>query len=113
MPDKVDFSKLLSVVALAVEKAIEDTAFQVQEDARNMVPYDTGTLHDSIMIQKVGNNAFEISANTEYAYYVHEGFVRADGSYQAGTPFLTQPLQQNAEKLDKRIAELMPKKVKL
>lgn len=110
---KIDFSKLAVLVEKIAEKVIEDTAFKVQEDARDMVPYDTGQLHDSIQVEKTGELAFKVSANTDYAYYVHEGHVNKAGKFHQGTPYLTKPLQENTEQIGKKMKELMPDKVKL
>ncbi|WP_156372892.1 HK97 gp10 family phage protein [Deinococcus sp. Leaf326] len=104
------FAELNKVVKLAVDKAIEDTALQTQIDARNLVPYDTGQLHDSIQVQRE-ENGFNISANTDYAYYVHEGYVDKSGKFRPGTPYLSQPLNDNAALYGKRVQENMPKKV--
>ncbi|WP_407541618.1 HK97 gp10 family phage protein (plasmid) [Deinococcus radiomollis] len=94
MPLNGNFQGTLERVKAAVEKALEDTAVEVQADARAMAPYDTGALRDSILPEKVADLEYRVTANVDYSLYVHEGHSTKSGTFVQGIPFLVQPLNE-------------------
>jgi len=96
---------VINKIKEAVEKAIEETAVKVQERAREIVPKDTQNLMYSIQIEKVGEFEVRVTANTDYALPVHEGYTTKAGTYVGGTPYLLQPLQEEKQNLEKRVKD--------
>lgn len=96
---------VLSRVVAAVEKALEDTAVLVQAEARVEVPKDTQALMHSIQAEKVADLTYKVTANTNYAYFVHEGHVNKAGKFVPGTPYLTKPIATQKQLLLQRIKD--------
>lgn len=99
------FDDLKRLVNDAVEKALEDTAVEAQSRARDLVPVDTGNLRDSIQATKLGDLSYSVTANTDYAYAVHEGHTRQNGTFVQGRPFLTQALEEKRQEIEQKIKD--------
>ncbi|WP_084473391.1 HK97 gp10 family phage protein [Deinococcus ficus] len=97
--------KVKQAILDAVQKAVEETAVKVQEQAREIVPKDTQHLMNNILVEKVGEYEVRVTANTDYAAAVHEGHVTKSGSFVQGTPYLLKPLQDEKENLEKRVKD--------
>jgi len=97
--------KVKAQLLAAIEKAVEETAVKIQEQAREIVPKDTGHLSNMIQVEKVDQFTARVTANTDYAAAVHEGHVTKSGTFVQGTPYLLKPLQDEGQKLGDRIKE--------
>ena len=97
--------QLMRLVIAATEKALEDTATEVQIEARVLAPYDTGALHDSIIAERESQMVYKVTANTNYALHVHEGHKTASGGFVEGKPFLTVPLQEKKQLILSKIKQ--------
>lgn len=83
-------------------EAVQEKMLYGYHDVHGNPPHteivDTGRLFDSIMaeVRKESQNAYglEISANTRYAQYVHEGTHKLKGR-----PFITDAFMDNLEEL--------------
>lgn len=58
------------------QRALAFTAFDVEGEAKRIVPVDTGRLRASIIAQRINPNKWEVSANTNYASFVEFGTVK-------------------------------------
>jgi len=85
-------------------KVVKKTALLIKTEAKRKVPVDTGLLKTSIQA-KTNNLESEVSANTRYAIYVHEGTRR-----MSGRPFMTNAVKKLIPKI-KRLFEDAIKKV--
>jgi HK97 gp10 family phage protein len=68
---------------------LEKVAKAVAEDARDIVPYDTGRLHSRISHRVMSSRRARISAKTHYAVYVELGT-----RYMRAQPYLRPALYQ-------------------
>ena len=72
--DNVDLAK--KEIQDAIDKGLEMIGMQCETYASLLVPVDTGRLKGSLthaMTTVVETHIMEVSANTEYAFYVEEG----------------------------------------
>lgn len=87
-------------------EAVEVTQALVSNDAKSIVPVDTGFLQNSIQPGEVtvGNNVVdgEVRADAEYAAYVENGTSR-----QKAQPFMFPALKKNKENFKRRVAKAM------
>lgn len=94
--------QVLAEFPQAIMRALEKVGLVAEGYAKRLCPVDTGRLRNSITHTIDGDEQVAIiGTNVEYALYVHEGtWARLD----AGTPFLTDAAQQNADRY-RRIIE--------
>jgi HK97 gp10 family phage protein len=81
-----NFPAIISAARVKAEKAVADTAKEVETTAQGLVPVDTGKLHDSIQAQKVGAERWTVTANIRYAQYVEYGTKNHGGPQPYMTP---------------------------
>jgi HK97 gp10 family phage protein len=67
---------------------------RVVNNAKGRCPVDTGNLRSSIRLDLLSNGEAEVSANTEYAGYVHDGT-----RYVPARPFLRDALTEEVGRL--------------
>ena len=82
-----------------VERELTDSANNIEKQAKNITPVDTGRLRASITADVKGLEA-NIGTDVEYASYVHEGT-----SEMAPQPFLYPVADGIIEGIDDRIAD--------
>lgn len=81
-----------------VKRELTDTASDIEEEAKNRAPVDTGRLRASIEADVKGLEA-NIGTDVEYAPYVH------DGTYEIeAQPFLFSAADGILEDLEERLA---------
>ena len=81
-----------------VERELADTASDIEEEAKNRAPVDTGRLRASIEADVKGLEA-NIGTDVEYAHFVH------DGTYEIeAQPYLFSAADSFLESLEERIA---------
>lgn len=67
------FTKAPQVFAAEISKGITKALVVLQGEARMLVPVDTGRLRNAITFNLENNYFGRLSANTDYAIFVHEG----------------------------------------
>lgn len=86
--------EVITAIGTAIVRALEAVGIEAESDAANLCPVDTGRLRNSITHAIDGGElATYIGTNVEYARYVHNGTSR-----QKAQPFLTDAVNQNADK---------------
>ena len=83
----------------AIQEELEDSAYQIEKQAKANCPVDTGYLRSSI---KADIDDFEVNIGTDvyYAPYVH------DGTYKmAARPFLESAAETVLDDIEDRIAD--------
>ena len=86
--------QVIEQLGVAIARALEAVGMEAESDAANLCPVDTGRLRNSITHAIDGGEpAVYIGTNVEYASYVHNGT-----SKQKAQPFLTDAVNQNADK---------------
>ena len=90
---------IVDEIGTALVRALEAVGIQAESDAAKLCPVDTGRLRNSIThtIDEGGKWAI-VGTNVEYAQYVHNGT-----STHKAQPFLTDAVNQNADKYRKII----------
>ena len=81
-----------------VERGLTDIASDIEEEAKNKAPVDTGRLRASIEAEVKGLEA-NIGTDVEYAPYVHDGTYAIEAQ-----PFLFSAADGILESLEERIA---------
>ena len=72
-----------------VERAVAQTAFQIEGWAKGMAPADTGALRNSLAAAKERELTWRVTANADYAVYVEMGTRHMDAQ-----PYLDPALSQ-------------------
>lgn len=86
--------EVIEELGVAIARGLEAIGIEAESDAANLCPVDTGRLRNSITHTIDGDEpAAIIGTSTEYALYVHEGV-----HGRPGQPFLTDAVNQNADK---------------
>lgn len=86
----------------AIDRAVEDTARDIERVASQLAPVDTGALQTSIEVFGVmgsGERTIEAGQSLDYAAYVEYGTAR-----QAAQPFMTPAAEQNRTLFQQRTA---------
>lgn len=86
----------------AIDAGVQETAEQVEETARSLVPVDTGALRTSIETFGAGGSGertVEAGQGLGYAAFVEYGTDKAPAQ-----PFLTPAAEQNRPNLTKNVA---------
>lgn len=82
-----------------VQRELKSTASDIEEQAKQNCPVDTGRLKGSIKAGVQGLEA-NIGTDVEYAHFVH------DGTYKmAARPFLESAANKELEGIEERIAD--------
>ena len=89
-----------------VSKLIKDTLYNIEKDAKQQCPVDTGRLRGSITTNIISTYSGEVGNNVEYA-----GWVEYGTRYQSAQPYFEPAVEKNEDKfneeLDKIIEELI------
>lgn len=86
--------EVIKELGKAIARSLEAVGIEAESDAARLCPVDTGRLRNSITHTIDGGEpAAYIGTNVEYASYVHNGTSR-----QKAQPFLTDAVNQNADK---------------
>lgn len=86
----------------AIDEGVNDTAVQIHDTARSLVPVDTGALRTSIEVFGAGGSGertVEAGQSLDYAPFVEYGTAR-----QAAQPFMTPAAERHRADLPKNIA---------
>lgn len=82
-----------------VERELADTASDIEKQAKNITPVDTGRLRASIKADVRGLEA-NIGTDVEYARFVHDGTYKMEAR-----PFLYEAADGELEGIEDRIAD--------
>lgn len=80
----------------AVSQAVRETAFQVEADAKSLVPVDTGFLRSSIQTSIEDEFSAVVNVSATYAAYVEFGTSRPNSRAQ---PYLVPAVEMNKSRL--------------
>jgi hypothetical protein len=92
---RFDFGKFARVFG---DSILQLTGVTVRKVARDTVRVDTSALRNSILLDKVGADAIEVSANTEYAAAQEYG--RPDLPNYGFTPYMRPGAQAGVDELE-------------
>lgn len=84
---RLNLARLRRVIAgekQAIERGVEKGAEQIAELARQLAPYETGELRESIHVEPASEGVVRVVADAPYAAYVEFGTRK-----MAAQPFLT------------------------
>lgn len=93
------FQKAIEDMRKKREKAIEEACLMIEADAKLLAPVDTGTLKRSITHYVESDDKKtkgSVGSNVEYAYWA-----------ERKQPYLEPAVDQNIEKIKRRIAEVL------
>ena len=82
-----------------VHRELSNTASEIEEQAKNNVPVDTGKLRASIVADVKGLEA-NIGTDCPYAHFVHDGTYKMEAR-----PFLFSAADDKLEGIEDRIAD--------
>ncbi|MEX1037862.1 MAG: HK97-gp10 family putative phage morphogenesis protein, partial [Acidimicrobiia bacterium] len=91
--------EILDALALVVK----ESAWAVIDDARHLVPVDTGNLRDSITYRSKGEHRAEVYIDTSDATYGH--IVEFGTSARPEQPFMGPAAERERSQLKKRVVE--------
>jgi len=93
--------EIIAKVPGLVSAAVKKTAFDIETDAKQFSPVDTGTLQGSISAE-VEEFSAAIAPHTEYAGYVEFG------TWKMGAqPYMRPAADKNAPKFEAAITEIL------
>ena len=102
---KNDFDIDIKDIERAVQEELEDTANNIEDDAKRNCPVDTGYLRSSIKTD-VDKLDVEVGTDCEYAPYVH------DGTYKmSARPFLDIAAETALNGIEDRIVDAIVRKL--
>lgn len=97
---KIDTTKLRKLIQLDFAAELELTARDIEKDAKENAPVNSGTLRDSIEARLVDKDTAEVVVGAEYAAVVEFG-----GADRPAKPFLVPAVEKNLDELVRRIAD--------
>lgn len=92
----------------AVLAELATSALEIQSEAREIVPVDTGTLRRSIITNEV-EDGFEIGTNLQYANYIEFGEPTGTGPNEGPKPYLRPAFENNKNKIVRRVQAIIRK----
>lgn len=102
---KNDFDLDIDDIERAVQEELEDTANDIEDDAKRNCPVDTGYLRSSIKTD-IDKLDVEVGTDCEYAPYVH------DGTYKmSARPFLDIAAETALNGIEDRIVDAIVRKL--
>lgn len=102
---KNDFDIDIKDIERAVQEELEDTANNIEDDAKRNCPVDTGYLRSSIKTD-IDKLDVEVGTDCEYAPYVH------DGTYKmSARPFLDIAAETALNGIEDRIVDAIVRKL--
>jgi HK97 gp10 family phage protein len=81
--------KWIAMQGLSTDRAMNAIAFQVEGEAKNLAPVDTGALKNSLNTQKIGESKYYIQDGVEYGIYQELGTRR-----MAAHPFMIPAIEK-------------------
>lgn len=88
------FKKTCDKLALKMTEIIEKEGAYSPPFPGGRDIVDTGALRDSQDVKHINPYHTEISYNTDYALYVHEGYKMINGKWQPGRPWMLDAVEQ-------------------
>lgn len=70
------FPKILDNMDQRMEQIVAKAALDIQANAQNAAPVDTGMLRNSIQANRLGKHSWEVTVGADYGMYVEYGTVR-------------------------------------
>jgi HK97 gp10 family phage protein len=94
--DLTGLERLTKEMEPRAEKVLDDTAFQVETEAKNSAPVLTGALRNSIHVEKPGRLYRTVGDSVDYGIYQELGTSR-----MAAQPFLVPAVEKVRAKFEK------------
>lgn len=85
-----------------VSKLIKNTLHNIERDAKQKCPVDTGRLRGSITTNIISTYSGEVGTNVEYAEYVEYGT-----RYQSAQPYFEPAVEKNEDKFNDALDEII------
>lgn len=85
-----------------VSKLVKDTLYNIEKDAKQKCPVDTGRLRGSITTNIISAYSGEVGTNVEYAEYVEYGT-----RYQSAQPYFEPAVEKNEDKFNDALDEII------
>jgi hypothetical protein len=108
--DTARMDRIMAEIATGgrIMSAVQKAAFDIEKRAKGVVPVDTGNLANSIRAEQAKREGTaivaEISANTDYAYFVEKGHMtHGGGSYVPGRHYMENSLMTEAQALERAL----------
>ena len=92
------FGKLKNAIPKDVDNAVQAGALDIERDAKQYCPVDTGRLRSSITAAKVMDGVATVSTDVEYAQYQEYGTM-----YMPAQPFMMPALIVNEDQIRENI----------
>lgn len=83
-------------------RIVQETAYDVEADAKRLAPVDTGALRNSIMTRMVSPLRAEIAPHVEYAAYQEYGTV-----HMPAHPYMRPAARRHEAAFQRRLRELV------
>ena len=101
----LDFDIDIDDIENAVQEELEDTANDIETDAKKNCPVDTGYLRSSIGTE-IDNLEVNVGTDCDYAPFVHDGTYR-----MPARPFLDTAAETALNGIEDRIADAIVRKI--
>ena len=102
---KNDFDIDIDDIERAVQEELEDTANDIEDDAKRNCPVDTGYLRSSIGTE-IDNLEVNVGTDCDYAPFVHDGTYR-----MPARPFLDTAAETALSGIEDRIVDAIVRKL--
>jgi HK97 gp10 family phage protein len=97
-----DIGKVTAEAQVLASKAVRKTLFDIEADAKQLAPVDTGNLRNSISTEvNRGGLGGEVGPTAEYGIYQEYGT-----STQSGTPYMGPAFDRRAPALEAMLGRL-------
>lgn len=98
---KASLSQYAKKVGLTLDKTIEAIAFEIDLEAKRIVPVKDGALEKSIKPEKVKQNHWIVGTNSGYGLYIEFGEPIGTGPNGGPKPFLRPSYEKVKKKVNK------------
>jgi HK97 gp10 family phage protein len=101
MQSRNDLPRLASQIEKALSSLVRKTAFSIEARAKQLAPFDTGLLRNSIQTNIESSSKATVGTNVEYAPYQEFGT-----RHQKGKAFLTPAADEVKKEFEKEVRNL-------
>lgn len=95
------FAEIARLLPAAVGEIVEDTLFEIEATAKDLVPVDTGTLKNSIQTEPETRASGVVYTPVDYSIFVEYGTVK-----MGAQPYMTPAAEQARPRFLARMADL-------
>ena len=113
--DTTGLDEIAAKLDMRTEQVLKSAAFQIEAEAKDRAPVDTGNLKNSIKARRVNAKEYRVDVGAEYGVFVELGhltkpFRKSYGvqRFVAAQPFLTPAVEKVRQHLDTLFKRLFP-----